>query len=300
MVSLSEEQMTNALKMSTRATSSTKHEEFSLGRYAIVREVGRGSTGTVFEAIERGTRKHVAVKILHSPLQANPRARERFLREVEAASRVDHPAIVKLHGWGSDSATTYIAMEYVDGQPLSKLLSPIAAFPLARTIPIVHQIATGLASVHRAGLVHRDVKPDNIMVLKDGTAKLSDFGVAKLPDSSITQAGELLGTLHYMSPEQAQGKLNITGQSDIFSLGAVLFEMLTCRRPFDGDGLGAALTKRIVESPVPPVTTLKLGIPGAFNAIVARALAKDLADRYANCDEFARDLSRAMPLLRLG
>lgn len=294
--------MKNALNMNTMAyaTASADREEFALSRYAVVREVGRGSTGTVFEAFERNTRNRVAIKVLRNSLQANPRARERFLREVEAASRVDHTAIVKIHGWGSGTHTTYIAMEYVDGQPLSKLLSPIAAFPLDQTVRIVHQVATGLAWVHRAGLVHRDIKPDNIMVLKDGAAKLSDFGVVKLPDSSLTQAGELLGTLHYMSPEQAQGKLDIDGRSDIFSLGAVLFEMLTCRRPFDGDGLGEALTRRIVQWPVPRVTTLKLGIPSAFDAIVSRALAKNSADRYANCDEFARDLAKAMPLLRLG
>lgn len=275
-----------------------ENKEQLLGRYRVLREIGRGATGTVFEAYDGFDGNRVAVKILRQDLQANPVAKQRFLREVEAANRVDHPAIIRIHGWGEEAGNTYIAMEYVDGQPLSKLLSPIAPFPLAQTVRIVQQVAAGLACMHRAGLVHRDIKPDNIMVLKNGAVKVSDFGVAKLPDSSLTQAGELWGSLQYMSPEQVQGKLDIDGQSDIFSLGAVLFEMLTCRRPFDGDGLGVALMRRIVEDPVPPVTVLRPEIPDAFDAIVARALAKKPAERYRSCDAFAADLAKAVPLLR--
>ncbi len=271
-----------------------------LDRYEILREIGRGAMGTVFEAYDGARRERVAIKILRNTLQANPVARQRFRREVEAASRVDDPVIIRIRGWGENADQTYIVMEYVDGQPLSKLLSPIAAFPLVTTVRIVHQVATGLASVHRAGLVHRDVKPDNIMVLKGMAVKLSDFGVAKLPDSSLTQAGEIWGTLQYMSPEQAQGRLDIDGKSDIFSLGVVLFEMLTCRRPFDGDGLGAALIRRIVENPAPRVSMLKPEIPEVFDFIVARALAKNPADRFVDCDEFAQTLKSAMPHLRLG
>ena len=225
-------------------------------------------------------------------------ARQRFRREVEAASRIDHPVIIRIRDWGEDAGQTYIVMEFVDGQPLSKLLSPIAPFPLATTVRIVHQVAEGLASVHRAGLVHRDIKPDNIMVLKDMAVKLSDFGVAKLPNSSLTQAGELWGTLQYMSPEQVQGRLDIDGKSDIFSLGVVLFEMLTCKRPFVG--LGASVIQRIVENPAPRVSTLKPEIPEVFDFIVARALAKNPADRFGDCDEFARELKSAMPNLHLG
>jgi serine/threonine-protein kinase len=275
-----------------------ENKEQLLGRYRILREIGRGASGTVFEAYDGFGGNRVAIKILRQDLQGNPVAKERFLREVEAANRVDHPVIITIHGWGEEAGSTYIAMEYVDGQPLSKFLSPIAPFPLEQTVRIVRQVAEGLACVHRAGLVHRDIKPDNIMLLKNGAVKLSDFGVAKLPDSSLTQAGELWGSLQYMSPEQVQGKLDLDGQSDIFSLGAVLFEMLTCRRPFDGDGLGVALMRRIVEDPVPRVTTLRAEIPGAFDAIVARALAKKPAERYRSCDEFAEDLGRVMPSLR--
>jgi serine/threonine-protein kinase len=266
-----------------------------LDRYHVLREVGRGAMGTVSEGVDLVSGERVAIKILRTTLQANSVVRQRFQREVEAASRVDHPVIIKIFDWGEDPDSTYIVMEYVDGQPLSKLLSPIAPFPLVTTVRIVHQVASGLASVHRAGLVHRDVKPDNIMVLKNMTVKLSDFGVAKLPDSSLTQAGEIWGTLQYMSPEQVQGKLDIDGKSDIFSLGVVLFEMLTCKRPFDGDGLGAALIRRIIENPAPRVSTLKPGIPEAFDFIVARALAKDPADRFGSCGEFAQALKSAMP-----
>ena len=270
-----------------------------LDRYRILREIGHGAMGTVFEAIDGASGERVAVKILKKSLQANSVARQRFRREVEAASRIDHPVIIKIREWGEDAEQTYIVMEYVDGQPLSKLLSPIAPFPLVNTVRIVHQVAGGLASVHRAGLVHRDIKPDNIMVLKDAAVKLSDFGVAKIPDSALTQAGELWGTLNYMSPEQVQGRLDINGKSDIFSLGVVLFEMLTCKRPF-GDGLDATLIRRIIENPAPRVTTLKPGIPEVFDFIVARALAKDPADRFVSCDEFAQALKSAMPFLRLG
>jgi len=282
------------------APESAKFEKRFLGRYRLLREIGRGGTGTVYEAIATLGGAKVAVKVLRDSLQANGVAKERLQREVEAASRVDHPAVIKIHGWGEEAGATYIAMEYVDGQPLSKLLSPIAAFPLETTVRIVHQVASGLARVHAAGLVHRDVKPDNLIVLKNMAVKLSDFGVAKLPNSSLTVAGELWGTLHYMSPEQVQGKLEIDSRSDIFSLGVVLFEMLTCKRPFDGIGVGMSLVKRIIESPAPAATKLKPGIPEAFDAIVQRSLAKNPAERYQTCDDFARDLRAAMPALRLG
>ena len=277
-----------------------EHKGRMLDRYEILREIGRGAMGTVFEAFDGARRERVAIKVLRHTLQSNPVVRQRFRREVEAASRVDHPVVIKIRGWGENAEQTYIVMEYVDGQPLSKLLSPIAPFALANTVRIVYQVASGLASVHRAGLVHRDVKPDNIMVLKDMAVKLSDFGVAKLPASALTQAGEIWGTLQYMSPEQAQGRLDIDGKSDIFSLGVVLFEMLTCKRPFDGDGLGAALVRRIIENPAPRVTNLKPEVPEIFDFIVARALAKDPADRFVDCDEFAQALKSAMPFLRLG
>ena len=269
------------------------------GRFKLLKEIGRGSTGTVFEAIDASNGERVAVKVFKQTVQGDSVAKQRFLREVEAASRVEHPTIIRIHEWGEDAGVTFIAMEYVSGQPLSKLLSPIAPFPVQTTVHIVHQLASGLASVHRAGLVHRDIKPDNIMVLKEMAVKLSDFGVAKVPDSSLTLAGELLGTLQYMSPEQAKGQLEIDGRSDIFSLGVVLFEMLTCKRPFDGYGLGLSLIKRIIENPAPQVTKLKPGIPEAFDFIVRRALAKNPADRYQSCDEFAEDLRKTMPPLRV-
>ena len=276
-----------------------KNQGRMLDRYQALREIGRGGMGTVFEAIDCATGEKVAVKILRKALQANPVARQRFRRELEAARRVDHPAIIKIREWGEDPDQTYIVMEFVDGQPLSKLLSPIAQYPLVTTVRIVRQVASGLASVHRAELVHRDVKPDNIMVLKDMEVKLSDFGVAKVPDSSLTQAGEIWGTLQYMSPEQVQGRLDIDGKSDMFSLGVVLFEMLTGRMPFEGEGMGAALIRRIIENPAPRASSLKPEIPAAFDAIVARALAKNPAARFGDCDEFAQALKNATPHLRV-
>lgn len=266
-----------------------------LARYEVIREIGRGAMGTVYEAIDLANADKVAIKILRNVLQANPVARQRFQREVEAASRVDHPAIIRIRNWGEDPDRTYIVMEYVDGQPLSKLLSPIAQYSLATTVRIVHQVAGGLARVHEAGLVHRDIKPENIMVLKDMEVKISDFGVVKVPDSSLTQAGEIWGTLRYMSPEQVQGRLDIDGKSDMFSLGVVLFEILTGKMPFDGSGPGPALIKRIIENPAPRVSSLKPEIPAAFDAIVARALAKNPADRFADCEEFAQALKNALP-----
>lgn len=266
-----------------------------LERYQVIREVGRGAMGTVYEAVDLADGDKVAIKVLRHTLQANPVARQRFQREVEAASRVDHPAIIRIRNWGEDPDRLYIVMDYVDGQPLSKLLSPIAQYPLATTVYIVHQVASGLARVHRAGLVHRDIKPDNIMVLKDMEVKLSDFGVVKLPDSSLTQAGEIWGTLQYMSPEQVQGRLDIDGKSDMFSLGIVLFEMLTGKMPFDGSGLGASLVKRIIENPAPRVSSFKPEIPEAFDVVVARALAKNPAHRFADCEEFAQALKNALP-----
>lgn len=269
----------------------------TVGRYSLLREIGRGGMGTVFEATDASNGKQVAVKVLRRGLAGNQVARQRFFREVEAASRVIHPTIIRFLNWGVSDGIPYIAMEYVSGKPLAKFLSPIAPFPLTNTVRIVLQVADGLAAVHRAGLVHRDIKPDNIMVVKDLAIKLTDFGVAKLPGSSLTLAGELWGTLHYMSPEQVQGQLEIDHRSDVYSLGAVLFEMLACRRPFDGEGVGTYLIGRIIADPVPRVSTLKPGIPEAFDGIVGKALAKNPADRYQSCDEFAADLTVAMRTL---
>jgi serine/threonine-protein kinase len=271
----------------------------TLGRFALLREIARGGMGIVFEAIDKSNGERVAVKVLRHGLQANAVARQRLLREVEAASRVDHPTIIKIRGWGEEAGVTYFAMEYVSGKPLSKFLSPIAPFALHTTVRIIEQIAAGLACVHRAGLVHRDIKPDNIILLKDMATRLSDFGVAKLPNSSLTLAGELWGTPHYMSPEQLHGQLEIDGRSDIFSLGVVLFEMLTCRKPFGGAVTRMSLIRQIIENPVPRVTQLTPEIPQPFDAVVGRALAKLPGDRYQTCEEFSRDLAAAMASCRL-
>lgn len=263
----------------------------TFGRYEIVSQLGRGAMGTVYKALDPAIERTVAIKTLNPDLpdESLPEVRARFLREAKSAGRLNHPNVVIIYDVGEADGVAYIAMEYLEGQSLRQLLDS-GAFPLEQATDIVAQIADALAYAQRFGIVHRDIKPANIMLLPNGLAKLTDFGVAYLPSSSMTQTGSVLGSPKYMSPEQVLG-LPVDGRSDIFSLGVVLFEMLTRRTPFELPDITVySLMQRICTEPAPRVTELNPEIPAAFDVILQRALAKRPEERYQNAADFARDL----------
>ncbi|MDQ2732859.1 MAG: protein kinase, partial [Armatimonadota bacterium] len=267
----------------------------TLGGYQIVREIAR-SNDIVYEARDPALNRRVAVKELAlTPNLVGQEKRERierFYREARAAGALSHPNIVTIFKVGEDNGRHFIAMEYLEGDTLRTLLQVGGSLPLTRALEICAQVCDALDYAHQRGIVHRDVKPDNIQILPDGTAKLTDFGIARLGNEpGITQAGQVFGTPSYMSPEQIAGK-PVDQRSDVFSLGVVLYEILTSRKPFTGDSI-VTITYNIMNlEPAPPP-----GVPPHLQGIVRKAMAKSPDGRYASAADFARDLRSPAPAL---
>ena len=263
------------------------------GRYLIVGELGRGAMGTVHLAKDPLIERDVAIKTLlpNVPDDVMGDVRERFLREARSAGRLNHPNIVTIFDVGEQEGMAYIAMEVLEGRSLQEMLREPDRIPLATIVDVAAQVADALDHAQRFGIVHRDVKPANIMVSAAGRAKLTDFGVAHVPSSSMTQTGAALGSPKYMSPEQVTGQ-SVDPRSDIFSLGVVLYQMLTRRTPFEqpGDTNVWALMHRIAGEPHRPVTELDTELPALFNRILDRALAKAPANRYQRAGDMANEL----------
>jgi serine/threonine protein kinase len=264
------------------------------GRYRILGELGRGATGTVYRAHDPLIEREVAIKTLSSSLPDDVlgEIRPRFLREAKSAGQLNHPNIVTIFDVGEKDGIAYIAMELLEGQSLRQILGESARLPFQTTADFVAQIADALDRAQQLGIVHRDVKPANVVVSASGHVKLTDFGVAYIPSSTMTQTGTMIGSPRYMSPEQVLGR-PIDPRSDIFSLGVVLYEMLTGgSAPFarDEDSTIFPLMNRIAVEPHPPVTQLDPSIPAGFEAILCKALAKKPEDRYQRAGEMANDL----------
>ncbi len=213
---------------------------------------------------------------------------ERFLREAQAAGTLSHPNIVTVHDIGEEDETSFIAMEYVEGKNLKQVIRGKERLSFDRIAEIIAQVADALDYAHRKGIVHRDVKPANIIITPDGAVKITDFGIAKIETSSLTETGQFLGTPNYMSPEQVTGEI-VDGRSDLFSLGVVLYELLTGKKPFLGDNV-TSISYKIVHEDFPDLESVAPGIPSDFSPILARALAKDPAARYERGADFSRAL----------
>lgn len=266
-----------------------------LGRYKITETLGRGAMGVVYKAHDPLIERIVALKTVAFAGLSETEAEEfeqRFFREAKSAGRLNHPNIVTIHDVGRSNGLAYIAMEFLSGQSLRALLNSGTPLSFERIIEIVSAIADGLAFAHAQGIVHRDIKPANIMVLENGVVKITDFGIAQLPGGSLTMTGTVLGSPKYMSPEQVAGQ-KADGRADIFSLGTVLYEMLTGQPPFSCDNLHATMYQVVHMTPPPPSSCCP-GLPADFDAIVARAMAKDRSDRYQDASEMAADLRRML------
>jgi hypothetical protein len=268
-------------------------EQTQFGRYIIVSELGRGAMGAVHRAVDPLIERDVAIKTLlpNLPPEIMGEVRERFLREARSAGRLNHPNIVTVYDVGEQDGIAYIAMELLEGRSLQEILRQPARLPLATIAELVAQVADGLDLAQRFKITHRDVKPANIMVSADWRAKLTDFGVAHVASSSMTQTGSALGSPKYMSPEAVTG-MPVDPRSDIFSLGVVLYEMLVRRTPFEraGDNTVFAVMHRIAGEAHPAVTQIDGQIPTAFNTILDKALAKSPDKRYQRAGDMANDL----------
>ena len=263
----------------------------TLGRYKIVSEIGQGAMGTVYKAVDPIIDRTVAIKTINLNLsrQELEEYEARFQQEIKAAGRLNHPNIVTIYDVGKTDQLAYMAMEFLDGLELKDMIASGQIPPADVVVDIITQVADGLSFAHQQDIVHRDVKPSNIMVMKGGIAKITDFGIARLPNSAVkTMTGLILGSPRYMSPEQVIGKA-IDARSDIFSLGVVLYEALTGVAPFDGDNVNAIMYATVNTTP-PPTSAHNRAVPGMLDLIVAKAMAKLLEDRYQSIKELADDL----------
>jgi serine/threonine-protein kinase len=263
-----------------------------IGRFQIVDQIGQGGMGSLFLAWDPLLERQIAIKLLRDDSEE---LRQRFAREARSVARLRHHNIVTIFDVGEQDGQPFIAMEYIQGQTLAELIRGGARMPLARKLQLIEALCDGLGFAHKADIVHRDVKPANVMVERDGVLKILDFGIARIAESGMTQAGMLIGTLNYMSPEQVAGHV-VDGRSDIFAVGAVLYELLSCRQAFPG-GLQNGILNRILNEAPPPLSDLCPGIDPDIIEIVARALAKKPEDRYQDLASMRRDLEAARRLV---
>ncbi|MGE5570972.1 MAG: protein kinase domain-containing protein [Rhodospirillales bacterium] len=269
----------------------------TIGRYQILGELGRGAMGIVYRALDPAINRPVAIKTIRlaefTDEAERERLRDRLFREAQSAGILSHPNIVTVYDVGEQDDVTYIAMEFVNGPSLEKvLLNPEPPEP-QKVISILQQTAAALDFAHKKGIVHRDIKPANIMLDEEGVAKITDFGVAKITQSQqMTQTGTVLGTPNYMSPEQVQGKA-VDGRADQFSLAVAAYEMLTGEKPFAAEQLTTVLYKIVSEEPLPP-HHLNPSLGWAVAMVLSRAMSKDPAKRYPTCTEFINALEAAL------
>ncbi len=262
-----------------------------LGRYEVIRELGQGAMGVVYQAKDPLIDRVVAIKTINLGLaqEGKEEYEGRFYQEAKAAGRLNHPNIVTIYDVGKSGDVAYIAMEFLQGRELRDIMNDAGLLPIDHVLDMVAQVASGLAYAHEYDIVHRDVKPSNIMVIRDGHVKITDFGIARMASAGVrTQTGMVLGSPKYMSPEQVMGKA-LDQRSDIFSLGVMLYEMLTGSAPFNGDNVNSIMYQTLNAAPALPSTINPL-VPEMLNFIVAKALAKGVDDRYQNAKDFAADL----------
>jgi eukaryotic-like serine/threonine-protein kinase len=258
------------------------------GRYRIVRKLGSGGMANVYLAEDEDLGRRVAIKILNDRYANDDLFIERFRREAKSAAALSHPNIVSVYDRGEAEGTYYIAMEVIEGRSLKELIMTRGPLPIAQALAYTHEILEALRFAHRHGIIHRDIKPHNILIGE--RLKVTDFGIARAGASQMTEAGSIMGTAQYLSPEQARGA-PVTASSDLYSAAIVLYEMLTGKVPFTGDSAIEIAMKHLNEPPKPP-SKIRPEIPEELDAVVLRALAKNPEDRYQTAEEFSEDLHR--------
>lgn len=263
-------------------------------RYELEELVGTGGMSSVYRARDRLLERHVALKILHATFGADADTVERFRREARAVAQLSHPNIVTVIDRGEDRGRQFIVFEYVAGENLKEVVRREGPLPVRRALELMLEVANALAFAHHRGLVHRDVKPQNVLLNGGGTAKVTDFGIARSLDveHGMTQTGTVLGTSNYIAPEQASGQ-PVDAYTDVYSLGVVLFELLTGDVPYSGENF-VAIAMRHLNDPVPDVLERRPDVPPAVAAAIERAMAKDPADRFETMDELAAELEACL------
>lgn len=259
------------------------------GRYELLEKIGDGGMAVVYKGKDKLLNRFIAVKILRPEFTKDATFVENFKRESQAAAGLSHPNIVGVYDVGREGNINYIVMELIEGDTLNKIIEREAPMDYRKVIDISKQVASALRIAHKNKIIHRDVKPHNIMITNDGVVKLADFGIARaVNDATLSTGSKIVGSVHYFSPEQARGNY-VDERSDIYSLGIVMYEMLTGKVPFDGDNPVTVALKHINEEIVPPIE-LEPGIPPALNRCVMKATSKFQTSRYANADELIEDL----------
>ncbi len=273
-------------------SSKRPEEEYGQGRYQILGELGRGSMGTVYKAYDRTIGRVVAMKTI--PVEAEAKQREalveRLKQEARAAGTLDHPNIVTVFDVGEEGGVFYFTMQYLEGRTLDAVCEKRELLPLEKVLDIGQQICAGVGFAHQKGIIHRDLKPANLMLTGQGLVKVMDFGIAKLGDAGLTSAGMILGTPRYLSPEQASGG-RVDHRSDIFAIGAILYELLTGEKAFAGETATTVVYQVLNVDPIPP-KAIERTLPPVLDAILLRALAKQPQQRYQSCEELARVLEQ--------
>jgi serine/threonine-protein kinase len=265
------------------------------GRYRLEERIGSGGMSTVYRAFDETLERWVAIKVLHHTMEDDPVQLERFRREARTVARLSHPHVVTVIDAGEDDGHPFIVFEYVDGDTLKGLIKRTGPLPVVEAVAYSIEIGRGLMAAHSERLVHRDVKPQNVLIDPDGRAKVTDFGISRSLDSDgLTATGRVLGTTDYVAPEQALGE-DVTEQSDVYSLGICLFEMLTGSVPFTAESqVGVAM--KHVRDPLPDVQALRPEMSAALAAIVERSTAKETRNRYADAAEMVDDLEQALAI----
>ena len=263
-----------------------------IGPYEIRDTVGRGGMAAVYKAYQASLDRVVAIKVISAHLASEPEFMERFRQEARAVARLSHPNIVIVHDFGEDGGVPYLVMEHVDGVTLADLLDE--GIPQGQIVDLLAQVASGLDYAHSRGIVHRDIKPQNVLVTREGRAVLADFGLARIMESArrLTMSGGVVGTPEYMSPEQASGRPS-DHRTDIYALGVILYEMVAGLRPFSAETPLGVLMKHLQEPP-PPVNEFRPDLPPSVDAVIQKALAKQPEERFQSASELARALRDAL------
>src|SRR5437588_2810088 len=265
------------------------------GRYRLEARIGSGGMSTVYRAVDETLQRQVAIKLLNREVASDSDELERFRREARAVAQLSHPHIVAVIDAGEDEGRPYIVFECVEGETLKERIRRRGRLPVPEAVAYAIEIARALGVAHSRHIVHRDVKPQNVLIDEEGSAKVTDFGIARtLDEEGLTADGRVIGTTDYVSPEQALGQ-PVTGQSDLYSLGIVLYEMLTGEVPFRGDNQVAVAMKHVRE-PLPDVQAKRPEVSAALAAVVERATAKALEDRYVNDAELIADLEDVLAI----